>query len=178
VRPDVEYVGNDHAFLQPLLVTIYFSGSVPQNLIRERIPIKISVSVSEEYNNFMAPVIRAKAWSVCQSEPSEPALLVPLHYTGSDDFSMGAYTQDVTIPFLPLPRTFDFTDPRQWATLSKEIECWLVNKVQDSSLPYWTWGKDAFWLTFIGAHPRFPDGEWSVWDPRIPVEGTFIEEWL
>ncbi|KAI6111279.1 hypothetical protein F5141DRAFT_969986, partial [Pisolithus sp. B1] len=156
------------AFLQPLIVTIYFSGSVPQHLIHEQIPIKISVSIAEEYNSFMAPVIRAKAWS----------LLIPLKYHGSDNCSMDVYTQDFTIPFLPLPHMFDFTDPQQWAMLSKEIECWLVNEVQDTSLPYWTWGRDAFWFTFIGAHPRFPSGKWSVWDPRILLEGTIIEEWL
>ena len=37
VRPDVEYVGNDNAFLQPLLVTICFSGPLPQHLIRRYI---------------------------------------------------------------------------------------------------------------------------------------------
>ena len=37
VCPDVEYVGNDHAFLQPLVVTIFFSGPVPQHLVREQI---------------------------------------------------------------------------------------------------------------------------------------------
>jgi hypothetical protein len=37
VCPDVEYVGNDHAFLQPLVVTIFFSGPVPQRLVREQI---------------------------------------------------------------------------------------------------------------------------------------------
>ncbi|KIK21125.1 hypothetical protein PISMIDRAFT_24028 [Pisolithus microcarpus 441] len=182
VRPDVECVGNDSAFLQPLLVTIYFSGPVPQHLIHEQIkPIKITVSVAEEYNKFMAPVIHAKAWSVYQSEPSEPAVPPPhpLQYcTGSDDISMQTCTQDFAIPFLPLPRTFDCTDPQQWDTLSKEIECWLVDEVHNSSLPMWMWGRDAFWLTFIGTHPRFPNGRWSAWDPRIPLEGTFIEEWL
>lgn len=91
---------------------------------------------------------------------------------------MATRTQDFAIPFLPLPRAFDWTDSQQWATLSNEIECWLINEVQDSSLPQWTWGRDAFWLAFIAAHPSFPGGRWSAWDPRIPLEGTFITEWL
>jgi hypothetical protein len=37
VCPDVEYVENDHAFLQPLIVTIFFSGPVPQRLVCEQI---------------------------------------------------------------------------------------------------------------------------------------------
>ncbi|KAI5981215.1 hypothetical protein EDD15DRAFT_2147972, partial [Pisolithus albus] len=180
VRPDVECVGDDSAFLQPLVVTIYFSGPLPQHLVREQIkPIKITVSVAEEYNKFMAPVVRAKAWSVYQSEPSEPAPLNPNeYYTGSNDIDMDTCTQDFAIPFLPLPRTFDPTDTRQWEALSKEIEYWLVDEVQDSSLPIWTWGRDAFWLTFVGANPTFPGHGWSAWDPRIPLEGIFIEEWL
>lgn len=24
----------------------------------------------------------------------------------------------------------------------------------------------------------FPEGKWIPWDPRIPVEGQFIESWL
>ncbi|KAI5988838.1 hypothetical protein EDC04DRAFT_2588674 [Pisolithus marmoratus] len=91
---------------------------------------------------------------------------------------MKTCTQDFTILFLPLPCTFDCTDSQQWDMLSKEIETWLVEEVQNLSLPMWTWGRDAFWLAFIGAHPRFPGGCWSAWDLRIPLEGTFIEEWL
>ncbi|KAI6111324.1 hypothetical protein F5141DRAFT_1063630 [Pisolithus sp. B1] len=139
------------------------------------------VSVAEEYNKFMAPIICAKVWSIYQSKPSEPAVLLPMpieYYTGSDEINMDTCTQDFTIPFLPLPHMFDCTDPQQWDILSKEIECWLVNEVQNSSLSIWMWGRDAFWLAFIGANPTFPSGRWSAWDPRIPLEGTFIEEWL
>ena len=91
---------------------------------------------------------------------------------------MATHTQDFAIPFLPLPHAFDWTDSQQWAMLSNEIKCWLINEVQDSSLPQWTWGRDAFWLAFIAAHPSFPGGRWSAWDLRILLEGTFITEWL
>jgi hypothetical protein len=40
------------------------------------------------------------------------------------------------------------------------------------------WGWDAFWLTFVAAYPFFPRGTWPMWDPRIPLEGAFIEQWL
>jgi len=42
----------------------------------------------------------------------------------------------------------------------------------------WIWARDAFWLAFVAAHPHFPGGKWPMWDPRIPLEGTFIEQWL
>lgn len=84
---------------------------------------------------------------------------------------------DVIIPFLPLRRTFNHINPMEWATLSKEIEEWLVNDV-DTRSQLWTWGCDAFWLTFVAAYPLFPRGKWPMWDPRIPVEGIFIQKWL
>jgi hypothetical protein len=85
---------------------------------------------------------------------------------------------DLLIPFLPLAPTFDPTDSCHWAMLSKDIEWWLVNDVQTMSVPQWAWGHDAFWLAYVAAHPTFPNGSWSLWDPRIPLEGQFIEEWL
>jgi hypothetical protein len=36
----------------------------------------------------------------------------------------------------------------------------------------------AFWYAFITAHPNFPGGKWSFWDPSISLEGQFIEEWV
>ncbi|KAI9567963.1 hypothetical protein HD554DRAFT_2097816 [Boletus coccyginus] len=181
VRPDVEYIGDDHAFLQPLLVTISFSGPLPRHLIRRQIePVKITVSLSEEYNQFTAPVLRANAWSSYQSEHSEYMTPHPntVQFSSSDDIGMETCPQDFTIPFLPLPAAFDYTDTRQWASLSKEIEDWLVANIESSALSGWSWGRDAFWMAFVGAHPVFPSGRWALWDPNIPMEGTFIQEWL
>ena len=62
-------------------------------------------------------------------------------------------------------------------TLSKQIERWLVTEV-DITTPQWGWGCDAFWLAFVAACPSFPNGGWSAWDTRIPVDGQFITEWL
>lgn len=91
---------------------------------------------------------------------------------------MEACPKDLTIPFLPLPVAFDHSNTQQWATLSKEIEDWLIENMPSSTLPEWSWARDAFWMAFVGAHPVFPNGRWAFWDPRIPMEGTFIQEWL
>jgi hypothetical protein len=48
----------------------------------------------------------------------------------------------------------------------------------DTGLPQWTWGWDTFWLAFIAAFPFFPRGMWPLWNPRVPLEGAFIEKWL
>jgi hypothetical protein len=84
-------------------------------------------------------------------------------------------SDDIQIPFLPL-RHFDNSDWNTWATLSKNIESWLVDVGSETQL--WTWGRDAFWLAFIAAYPLFPRGSWPKWDSRIPLEGPFIEQWL
>ncbi|KAI6017433.1 hypothetical protein EDC04DRAFT_2576781 [Pisolithus marmoratus] len=84
---------------------------------------------------------------------------------------------DLSIPFLPLECTFDPRSTHQWASLLNDIECWLINEV-DTSHPQWEWGLDAFWMAFISAFPMFPGGKWCHWDPRIPLEGQFIQGWL
>ncbi|KAJ8582621.1 hypothetical protein M405DRAFT_708070, partial [Rhizopogon salebrosus TDB-379] len=83
---------------------------------------------------------------------------------------------DIHIPFLPLQH-FNYSDWATWAALSKDIEGWLAVEV-DAEMQLWTWGRDAFWLAFVVAYPLFPRGSWPKWDPRIPLEGTFIEQWL
>ncbi|KAI6008691.1 hypothetical protein F5J12DRAFT_824936 [Pisolithus orientalis] len=176
VYPDVEYADTETVFLQPLIVMVCFSGPVPQRLIHTDIPIEISASISEEYKGITLPVIHAKAWSAHQSERSTHSI-ASLHIVpGSIDQEDSA--GDFPIPFLPLASTFDPMDTCHWATLSKDTERWLVNDVWTTSVPQWAWGRDAFWLAYIAAHPMFPNGSWSAWDPRIPMEGQFIEEWL
>ncbi|KAI6148919.1 hypothetical protein BKA82DRAFT_3934573, partial [Pisolithus tinctorius] len=171
VYPDVEYADTETTFLQLLIVTVCFSGPVPRRLIHTDIPIEISASISEEYKGITLPVIRAKAWSAHQSERSTHSVAVS---SIDQEDSAG----DFPIPFLPLASTFDPMDTCHWAALSKDIERWLVNDIRTTSIPQWAWGRNAFWLAYIAAHPMFPNGSWSVWDPRIPMEGQFIEEWL
>ena len=62
--------------------------------------------------------------------------------------------------------------------LVEQIAEWLVSTVADPSTPEWAWGQEAFWMAFIAAYPQFPAGEWPVWNPRIPMAGSFIQSWL
>ena len=94
-----------------------------------------------------------------------------------DDDGFPVVQHDTPISFLPLRQTFDYTSPAEWAVLSKQIEEWLVGEV-DTRSQLWTWGRDAFWLAFVAAYPLFPGGNWRKWDTRVPLEGTFIVEWM
>ncbi|KAI6140157.1 hypothetical protein BKA82DRAFT_157315 [Pisolithus tinctorius] len=161
VYPDVEYADTETAFLQLLIFMVCFSGP----------PIKISASISEEYKGITLPVICTKAWSAHQSEQLTHS--VAASFATMSSINQEDSAGDFPIPFLPLASTFDPMDTCHWATLSKDIERWLMNDVWTTSVPQWAWGRDAFWLAYIAAHPI-----WSVWDPRIPMEGQFIEEWL
>ena len=65
-----------------------------------------------------------------------------------------------------------------WAKLAGELECWLVGTVRTVQAPEWIWGCNAFWMAFIAAHPNFPRGHWPDWNPKISLEGRFIESWM
>jgi hypothetical protein len=84
---------------------------------------------------------------------------------------------DIAIPFLPLPPTFNYFNRTDWQMVSQRIQEWLTTEV-DTRSSVWTWGRDAFWLAFVAAYPSFPSGQWPMWDPHIPLEGEFIEQWL
>ncbi|KIJ11661.1 hypothetical protein PAXINDRAFT_84215 [Paxillus involutus ATCC 200175] len=154
----IKFIDTETALLQPLVITINFSGPVPQHLIPtpNNIPIEVSISLSEDCHTILAPFVRAKAWST--SEPDHADQFIDV---GS--LTPNTPTTDLPIPFLPLPQTFDPMNTRHWAMLTKEIERWLVNEVHTPH-PQWTWGREAFWLTFIGANPMFPGGKWLPWD--------------
>jgi hypothetical protein len=85
--------------------------------------------------------------------------------------------EEIPIPFLPLPPTFNYFNRTDWQMVSQNIQEWLTSEV-DTRSAMWTWGRDAFWLAFVAAYPSFPNGQWPMWDPRIPLEGEFIEQWL
>ncbi|KAG1853030.1 hypothetical protein F4604DRAFT_1591780 [Suillus subluteus] len=82
-----------------------------------------------------------------------------------------------TISFLPLPPSFDYVNRADWETVTQRIQEWVTTEV-DTESSLWTWGRDTFWLAFVAAYPSFPMGKWPMWDPHIPLEGSFIEEWL
>ncbi|KAG2147894.1 uncharacterized protein EDB93DRAFT_1103970 [Suillus bovinus] len=165
VYPDIQHEETGCISLQPLILTICFSGMLPEGLLQENIPIQISVSIDEEYGVFTTPVINTVSMDVRDSDSWQVDLL-----PSSDCCS----PSDDSIPFLPLPPAFDSCNRENWASLSKEIETWLVLEVDPES-PLWTWGHDAFWLAFIGAYPYFPRDRWPMWDSQVPLQGTFIE---
>ncbi|KAG0693800.1 hypothetical protein DFH29DRAFT_1006929 [Suillus ampliporus] len=117
------------------------------------------------------PVVQTMSLDRWHSPPGSP---VNDDFELSDEFISPA--DDIPIPFLPLPSEFDYTKRTDWEMLSKRIENWLIEL--NTKLPQWTWGRNTFWLTFIAAFPSFPRGTWPMWNPRIPLEGTFIEQWL
>ncbi|KAG2752140.1 hypothetical protein P692DRAFT_201688669, partial [Suillus brevipes Sb2] len=160
VYPDVQSQNMDDATLKPLFFTIKFASTLPKHLIEQNIPIKISVSIAEEYGCFAMPFVKAMSMLPAIDQCIE---CVPSH-------------DEILIPFFPLPSMFDYRNRSDWEKLSKEIEKWLVQL--DTKLPQWMWGRDAFWLAFIAVFPFFPRGTWPLWNPHIPLEGAFIEQWL
>ena len=84
------------------------------------------------------------------------------------------FNDELLVTFLPLPDTFNPKATQDWWQLAQRIQDWLLNIPRDSQ--QWTWGRDVFWLAFVGAHPNFPLERWSLWDTRIPLEGPYIED--
>ncbi|KAG1847459.1 hypothetical protein C8R48DRAFT_615486 [Suillus tomentosus] len=175
VYPDIQYQDVGTGPLRSVLLTICFSGRLPRQVIERNIPVQITVSIADEYGTFASPVVEAVSMDLCSSTgdltPSDDASVCS---HGHDDFPV--LPNDTLIPFLPLQH-FDYADQAKWASLMKDIEAWLVDQV-NCQTQLWTWGRDVFWLAFIAAYPSFPGGLWPKWDSRIPLEGTFIEQWL
>ncbi|KAG2143511.1 uncharacterized protein EDB93DRAFT_1061538, partial [Suillus bovinus] len=175
VYPDIEFQGINQGPVQSVLLTICFSGKLPTQVIERNAPVQISISFGEEYASFTSPVVEAVSMDLCSSsgESMHPDGAVSPYI--SRFFSKLTQYNDIQIPFLPLQH-FDNSDWNTWATLSKNIESWLVDVGSETQL--WTWGRDTFWLAFIAAYPLFPRGSWPKWDSCIPLEGPFIKRWL
>lgn len=137
----------------------------------------------------MMPMIQAINWSVCVDNPlqakefvspmvSNPIYIVlileNLKSSGDTEMLINQDFNDELPTFLPLPETFDPMVAQDWEHLTQHIQEWLLDIPCDSQ--EWTWGCDAFWLAFVGAHSTFPMGIWPLWDTRIPMEGTYIED--
>ncbi|KAG1804543.1 uncharacterized protein BJ212DRAFT_1284316 [Suillus subaureus] len=172
VYPDIEFQGINQGPLQLVLLTICFSGKLPMQVIKRNMVSK-PVSFGEEYVSFTSPVVEVVSMDLCSSsgESTHPDGTVsdtnsPVHQDVSDD---------IQILFLPLQH-FDNSDWNTWATLLKNIESWLVDVGSETQL--WMWGRNAFWLALIAAYPLFPRGSWPKWDSHIPLEGSFIKQWL
>ncbi|KIK79354.1 hypothetical protein PAXRUDRAFT_832893 [Paxillus rubicundulus Ve08.2h10] len=179
IYPEVRIQDMQDASLQPILVTVCFPGTLPRHLIHENMPIQIAVSVCEELRSFTSPVIEAVSWNVCNSEHSLHSGESDLKSCGSPEGDIDTdhfASQELPISFVPLPRAFNYRSSQDWDNLSQQIQGWLITIPADSQ--QWTWGRDAFWLAFVGANPTFPRGKWPLWDVRVTLEGPFIEEWL
>lgn len=114
----------------------------------------------------------------CSDDVSTAKIILKYLHAELEKFSQDMfYDDEVSIPFLPLPSTFNYFNRTDWQIVSQKIQEWLTSEV-DTKSSLWTWGRDAFWLTFVAAYPSFPTGQWPMWDPRIPLEGEFIEQWL
>ncbi|KAG1855246.1 hypothetical protein F4604DRAFT_1590791 [Suillus subluteus] len=160
IYPHVQQEDMNNVSLQPMFVTIFFPGSFPRQAIQGDIPIRISVSIAEEYGSFTTPIIEVAPMDSRYRGSS-------IHC--SDDFSQDMfYDDEVSIPFLPLPPTFNHFNRSDWQIVSQKIQEWLTSEV-DTKSSLWTWGRVAFWLAFVAAYPSFPTGQWPMWDPRIPL---------
>ncbi|KAG2121105.1 hypothetical protein DEU56DRAFT_918344 [Suillus clintonianus] len=168
--PEIRQAESENALLQPLLISVWFSGAVPRHLAHSNIPIEITVSLNEEYTLFTVPVIEIASQRTGEPYPSNSSV-------SSGQYEHYSMSDDAPISFLPLPPTFDYTDSDHWAELSGTIQSWLV-AFADTMKPEWTWGRDTFWYAFVAANPDFPGGKWAFWGPSIPLEGQFIEEWV
>lgn len=78
------------------------------------------------------------------------------------------------VNFLPL-QSFDPVDCDCWASLAHKVEDWLTTVVVDTQTQEWAWGCELFWMAFVAAYPKFPQLPWPNWDPRIPIDGAFIQ---
>lgn len=81
-------------------------------------------------------------------------------------------------PFLPLSPQFRPKDQGCWLTLYTDIAQWLVSQLPDQSSVLWVWGREAFWLAFIAAHPVFPHGDWPRWPSIVSLDGPFVLYWM
>ncbi|KAI6147709.1 hypothetical protein BKA82DRAFT_164944 [Pisolithus tinctorius] len=152
VHLDVKNSNTETAYLQPLMFTVCFPGPVPRSLTNNDI---VHLQLLLQYANTNDPAAH-----------SNISVTTDMSY------------DEIPIMFLPLPPLWNPMDTNHWLELLKRIEQWLVDIMQVTNVPEWTWGHDVFWLAYIGAYPAFPCGKWEPWNPIIPLEGQFIEEWL
>lgn len=118
----------------------------------------------------------AKMVRVCSYLPIW--VLIILQSDDVNQLSHPVEAREVPISFLPLAQCFNHQDVQSWSKLVEVILNWLVNDVKTLQSQEWAWGTDAFWMAAVAANPSFPGGIWPVWDCRIALDGTFIQEWL
>ena len=106
-------------------------------------------------------------------------LCIPLHSWHGYLIGIGQVNNDASdhITFLPWKSLFDPVNCNCWASLTHNIQDWLINVV-DTQSQEGVWGCKLFWMAFMAACSTFPQGPWPYWHPRISVEGAFIQHWL
>ncbi|KAG1836902.1 hypothetical protein F4604DRAFT_1942812 [Suillus subluteus] len=152
---------NEGTGFTPISLSISFQGSIAQSALLNfgTIPLQVTIQLPRELGGQVVPVIRHISWT---------------------EFVSNVESQSVPqfmIPFLPLPPSFNPLCEASWSVLAREVESWLVNTIRDVRAPEWAWGCNAFWMAFIAANPDFPRGSWPNWNPKISLEGKFIESW-
>ncbi|KAK1226717.1 protein kinase [Marasmius sp. AFHP31] len=173
---------NIHCF-PGILITL--KGDLPPELLDTQVPLQISLSLPEPYRSFLQPVVNQVSGSptsdVLQREEDKREDRNDVLDDRSSSRSSNSYTppQIPDPPFLVLLPTFDHHTPESWTTMYKSIGQWMAafSVCRDVSED-WQWGREAYWMAFTAAFPHFPNGDWSDWDPRIKLDGPFMQEWL
>ncbi|KAG2116395.1 hypothetical protein DEU56DRAFT_840241 [Suillus clintonianus] len=152
---------NEGIGFTPVFLSISFQGSTAQSAQSNfgTIPLQVTILWPREFGGQAVPVIRHISWTELVS-----------------NFESQSVPQ-LMIPFLPLPPSFNPLSEASWSVLARQVETWLVDTIRDVRAPEWAWGCDAFWMAFIAANPDFPRGPWPNWNPKISLEGKFIESW-
>ncbi|KAG1886569.1 hypothetical protein F4604DRAFT_1917377 [Suillus subluteus] len=143
----------------PISLSISFQGSMAQSALLNfgTIPLQVTIQLPREFGGQVVPVIRHISWTELVESQSVSQRM---------------------IPFLPLPLSFNPLCEANWSVLTRQVESWLVDTIRDVRAPEWAWGCDTFWMAFIAANPDFPRGSWPNWNPKISLEGKFIESWM
>ncbi|THG92876.1 hypothetical protein EW026_g8185 [Hermanssonia centrifuga] len=141
---------------------VAFEGKLPAGMPWSSVPIEIAVSMPAEFASFLVPTIKLSP-------------TVPLVAEDPDERVL--HEDPAYITFLPLPPSFNRRTVASWKSLAFEIQDWLLEVAVDPRCPERIWGTDLFWMAYLAAFPKFPQGQWQGWDPRINVCNTFGERW-
>ncbi|KAG2079667.1 uncharacterized protein F5147DRAFT_784864 [Suillus discolor] len=99
IYPGIHYT-DSHASLQPMCLTVCFPGTFPRQILeRSDIPVRISVSIDEEYGTFTTPVIEVASLDLRHRSGL-------LHCSGgSDDSNLSSDMSNVGEPTISFPRS-------------------------------------------------------------------------
>lgn len=151
--------------------TVELDGELPNEMTNSHIPLTIIATVSSQFARFVRPVLKCQVQEVGSGKADDGEVL--------EKQMRGVPVNDYPVSFMPLPLGFDHHLSSSWALLAKRIQVWLCEIVDNRNHPQWEWGLDLFWIAFVAAHPTFPFGpNFPTWNADIPLQGSFIDEWL